>query len=122
MSKVYLEDRTYDTTKEKFVVELPNFKYLIFKIDEDYFIDEISGNTPISEDFVDFICCCDEYDNILNSAIRRSLPILTYSLYMTIYSIEELVRRLNIANLEEVIWLMIRDDVIEKFRTLYNAE
>ena len=118
MSKVYLIDRMQEVA-DKLVVKLPHNKFLLFRIDDDYFIDVITGDTPISEELMEFICSCDKYDNILKSAIKKSLTTLTYSLYITTFTIDEIIRRLNIANLEEVIWSMICDEVIEEFKTLY---
>ena len=76
----------------------------------------------MEEDLMNFICSTDKYNNILKSAIRRSLTTLTYIFYMTTNSIDETVKRLNALELEEVVWSMIGYDVIDTFRYLYEKE
>lgn len=123
MLQVYkIKDNRDETLLDNEVmVELPNFEALIFNIDSDYFINEITGNTPIEEDFLNFICCCEEYDNIIKSAIKRCLiNLVNCSLYVADKSIDDLVNKFNSIEIEEITWLIIKDDVLNEFRTLYE--
>ena len=60
----------------------------------------------------------DDYEDIVKILIRKCLTTLTYSLYITTDSIDEVVKRLNSLELEDVVSSMISDDVIDKFRDL----
>jgi len=121
MLQVHITESPKYTTEKEIVVKLPKYRtFLVFDLDDDYFLDEISGNTPVERDFVDFICANYNSTNILNSSIRNGLTTLSYIFYMTTNSIDETVKRLNALELEEVIWSMICDDVIDKFRALYE--
>lgn len=123
MLAVHIIDTDEYLTEDEVIVRLPEFrKFLVFELDSDYFINEITGNTPLEEDLLEFIFYTEKYDDILKSAIRRGLTTLTYIFYMTTNSADETVKRLNALELEEVVWSMICDDVIDTFKTLYEAE
>ena len=123
MLAVHITNSDEYLTEDEIIVKMPeNRKYLVFDIDSDYFIDIITADTPIEEDLMNFICSTDKYNDILKSAIRRSLTTLTYIFYMTTNSIDETVKRLNALELEEVVWSMIGYDVIDTFRYLYEKE
>ena len=123
MLSVHITNSDEYLTEDEIIVKMPeNRKYLVFDLESDYFIDVITADTPMEEDLMNFICSTDKYNDILKSAIRRSLTTLTYIFYMTTNSIDETVKRLNALELEEVIWSMIGYDVIEIFRYLYEAE
>lgn len=123
MLAVHITNSDEHFTEDEIIVKLPEYrKYLVFDIDSDFFIDVITADTPMEEDLMNFICSTDKYNDILKSAIRRSLTTLTYIFYMTTNSIDETVKRLNALELEEVVWSMICYDVIEIFRYLYEAE
>ena len=123
MLAVHITDSDECFTEDEIIVRLPEYKkYLVFDIDNDFFIDVITADTPMEEDLMNFICSTDKYNDILKSAIRRSLTTLTYIFYMTTNSIDETVKRLNALELEEVVWSMIGYDVIDTFRYLYEKE
>lgn len=123
MLAVHITNSDERFTEDEIIVKLPEYrKYLVFDIDSDFFIDVITADTPMEEDLMNFICSTDKYNDILKSAIRRSLTTLTYIFYMTTNSIDETVKRLNALELEEVVWSMIGYDVIDTFRYLYEKE
>ncbi len=119
MSKVHIIENPIYTVESEIAIKLPDYKFLTFDLDRDYFENEITNSIP-QENFYDFICCCDEHDYILDSSIRKGLTTLSYILYMTTNSINETVKKLNSLDIEEVVWCMVCDDVIDRFRALYN--
>lgn len=106
--------------KSQFIVRLPHLQGLLFEIEYDYFINEITGNLGVGEDIIDFIVCYDKTDDIIKSLIRRTLTTLSYSIYLATDSIDEVVKKLNLLELEEVVWVMIQDDIDEIFTDLYR--
>ncbi len=121
MLAVHIVDNPIYIPENEIAVRLPEYKFLTFDFDNDYFENKIEGNIA-EEDFWDFVCCSNKCDNILKSSIRNGLTTLSYIFYMTTNSINETVKRLNSLDLEEVVWAMIFDDVIDKFRALYEEE
>lgn len=119
MVKVHMTDNPSYIAEDEIIVRLPDYKYLTFDINSDYIINEIESGIG-EETLWNFICCCDEHDDILNSAIRKGLTTLSYTLYITTDSIVGTVKKLNSLDLEEVVLLMICDDVIDEFRALYE--
>ena len=120
MLQVHIRDSRDYTATDKNIVKLPHYKCLVFDLNTDYFISEITADLYVSKEFIDFIVCCDKYDDILNSSIKKGLTTLTYIMYMTADSLQEIVKRLNSLELEEVIWCMVCDKVLDEFRALYE--
>ena len=58
--------------------------------------------------------------DILKSSVRKTLTTLSYSIYLATDSIDEVVKKLNLLELEEVVWVMIQDDIAEIFTYLYR--
>ena len=104
----------------QFIVRLPHLQGLLFDIEYDYFINEISADFSGGEDYIDFIVCYENTDNILKSLVRKTLTTLTYIMYFTTNSTDETAKRLNTLEIEEFVWSMIQDDVAEIFTHLYN--
>lgn len=123
MTKVILVDNShYREDDSKITIRLPLYQYLVFDIEMDYIISGIFGDVDYSdENFVDFLSYSDEFDKIVNSATKDCLRKLAYTLYITTNTLEEIARRLNIADLEYVIESMIFDEVIEKMSLLYES-
>lgn len=122
MTKVRLIDNShYEEDDSKITIRLPLYQYLVFDIEMGYIIGGIFGDVDYSdENFVDFLSCNDELKKVVNSATKDCLRKLAYTLYITTNSLEEIARRLNIADLEDVIETMIFDEVIEKMSLLYE--
>lgn len=106
--------------RSQFIVRLPHLQGLLFEIEYDYFINEITADFSGGEDYIDFIVCYENKDNILKSLVRKTLTILSYSIYLATDSIDEVVKKLNLLELEEVVWVMIQDDIAEIFTNLYK--
>lgn len=106
--------------RSQFIVRLPHLQGLLFDIEYDYFINEITADFSGGEDYIDFIVCHENMDNILKSLVRKSLTKLTYTMYLTTNSIDETVKKLNTLEIEEIVWCMIQDDVAEIFNYLYR--
>lgn len=106
--------------RSQFIVRLPHLQGLLFEIEYDYFINEITADFSGGEDYIDFIVCHENMDNIIKSLVRKTLATLTYIIYFTTNSIDETVKRLNNLELEEFVWVIIQDDVSEIFTHLYN--
>lgn len=104
----------------QFIVRLPHLQGLLFDIEYDYFINEISADFSGGEDYIDFIVCYENTDNILKSLVRKTLTTLTYIMYFTTNSTDETAKRLNTLEIEEFVWSMIQDDVAEIFTHLYS--
>lgn len=107
-------------TDNQFIVRLPHLQGLLFNIEYDYFINEITADFSRGEDYIDFIVCYENMDDILKSLVRRTLTTLSYSIYLTTDSIDEVVKRLNTLEIEEFVWCMIQDNVAEIFTYLYS--
>lgn len=124
MSKVYLIDNShYKEDDSKITIRLPQYQYLVFDIEIGDIMGGIFGDVDYSdENFVEFISYSDEFDKVINSATRNCLRNLAYTLYITTNTLEEIARRLNIADLEDVIESMIFDEVIEKMALLYEEK
>lgn len=104
----------------KIMVELPDFEALIFNIDKAYFRIKIKENNPLYKSFEDFIYNSDDYDDIVDSAIKKYLTELTYNnLYVADKSIAEIINKFNSLYLEEIVWLNIKEEILEKLRILY---
>ena len=102
------------------MVELPNFAALIFNIDKSYFRNAIKENNTLGKSFEDFIYNSDDYDDMVDSAIKKYLTDLTYNnLYVTDKSIDEIINKFNSLYLEEIVWLNIKEEILEKLRVLY---
>lgn len=114
----HLVDNVYG--RSHFIVRFPHLQGLLFDIEYDYFINEITANFSGGEDYIDFIVCHENMDNILKSLVRKSLTKLTYTMYLTTNSIDETVKKLNTLEIEEIVWCMIQDDVAEIFNYLYR--
>ncbi len=114
----HLVDNLYG--RSQFIVRLPHLQGLLFEIEYDYFINEITADFSGGEDYIDFIVCYENTDNILKSLVRKALTTLTYIIYFITSSIDETVKRLNTLEIEEFVWVMIQDDVDEIFTDLYN--
>lgn len=108
--------------RSQFIVRLPHLQGLLFEIEYDYFINEITADFSGGEDYIDFIVCYENTDNILKSLVRKTLTTLSYIMYFTTNSIDETVKRLNTLELEEIIWCMIQDNVDEIFTYLYKKD
>lgn len=122
MVQVYkIKDSRYYTLQDnEIMVELPNFEALIFNIDKSYFRIEIKENNTISKNFEDFIYNSDDYNDIVDSAITKYLAELTYNnLYVADKSIDEIINKFNSLYLEEIVWLNIKEEILEKLRVLY---
>lgn len=104
----------------KIMVELPNFEALIFNIDKSYFRNEIKEDNTLGKSFEDFIYNSDDYNDIVDSAIKKYLTELTYNnLYVADKSIDEIINKFNSLYLEEIVWLNIKEEILEKLRILY---
>ena len=122
MVQVYkIKDSRYYTLQDnEIMVELPDFQALIFNIDKAYFRIKIKGDNPQDKSFEDFIYNSDDYDDIVDSAIKKYLIVLTYNnLYVADKSIDEIINKFNSLYLEEIIWLNIKEEILEKLRVLY---
>ena len=122
MVQVYkIKDSRYYTLQDnEIMVELPNFEALIFNIDKSYFRIEIKENNTLGKDFEDFIYNSDDYNDIVDSAITKYLAELTYNnLYVTDKSLDEIINKFNSLYLEEIVWLNIKEEILEKLRVLY---
>lgn len=122
MVQVYkIKDSRYYTLQDnEIMVELPNFEALIFNIDKSYFRNEIKENNTLGKSFEDFIYNSDDYDDIVDSAITQYLTELTYNnLYVADKSIDEIINKFNSLYLEEIVWLNIKEEILEKLRVLY---
>lgn len=122
MVQVYkIKDSRYYTLQDNAImVELPDFEALIFNIDKAYFRIKIKENNPLDKSFEDFIYNSDDYDDIVDSAIKKYLTELTYNnLYVADKSIAEIINKFNSLYLEEIVWLNIKEEILEKLRVLY---
>lgn len=122
MVQVYkIKDSRYYTLQDnEIMVELPDFEALIFNIDKAYFRIKIKENNPLDKSFEDFIYNSDDYDDIVDSAIKKYLTELTYNnLYVADKSIAEIINKFNSLYLEEIVWLNIKEEILEKLRVLY---
>ena len=122
MVQVYkIKDSRYYTLQDnEIMVELPDFQALIFNIDKAYFRIKIKGDNPQDKSFEDFIYNSDDYDDIVDSAIKKYLIVLTYNnLYVADKSIDEIINNFNSLYLEEIVWLNIKEEILEKLRVLY---
>lgn len=122
MVQVYkIKDSRYYTLQDNTImVELPDFEALIFNIDKAYFRIKIKENNPLDKSFEDFIYNSDDYDDIVDSAIKKYLTELTYNnLYVADKSIAEIINKFNSLYLEEIVWLNIKEEILEKLRVLY---
>ena len=122
MVQVYkIKDSRYYTLQDnEIMVELPNFEALIFNIDKSYFRIEIKENNTLGKDFEDFIYNSDDYNDIVDSAITKYLTGITYNnLYVTDKSLDEIINKFNSLYLEEIVWLNIKEKILEKLRVLY---
>lgn len=108
--------------RSQFIVRLPHLQGFLFEIEYDYFINEITADFSGGEDYIDFIVSHENMDNILKSLVRKTLTTLSYIMYFTTNSIDEIVKRLNTLELEEIIWCMIQDNVDEIFTYLYKKD
>lgn len=122
MAKVILVDNShYREDDTKITIRLPLYQYLVFDIDIGDIIGGIFGDVDYSdEDFIGFLSNDNKLDEVVNSATKDCLRKLAYTLYITTNTLEEIARRLNIADLEYVIETMIFDEVIEKMTLLYE--
>lgn len=107
-------------TDNEFIVRLPHLRGLLFNIEYDYFINEITADFSGGEDYIDFIVYHENMHDILKSSVRKTLTTLSYSIYLATDSIDEVVKKLNLLELEEVVWVMIQDDIAEIFTYLYR--
>ena len=122
MVQVYkIKDSRYYTLQDnEIMVELPDFEALIFNIDKSYFRIEITENNKLGKNFEDFIYNSDDYNDIVDSAITKYLAELTYNnLYVADKSIDEIINKFNSLYLEEIVWLNIKEEILEKLRVLY---
>ena len=122
MVQVYkIKDSRYYTLQDnETMVELPDFEALIFNIDKSYFRIEITENNTLGKNFEDFIYNSDDYNDIVDSAITKYLAELTYNnLYVADKSIDEIINKFNSLYLEEIVWLNIKEEILEKLRVLY---
>lgn len=122
MVQVYkIKDSRYYTLQDnEIMVELPDFQALIFNIDKAYFRNEIKEDNTLGKSFEDFIYNSDDYDDIVDSAIKKYLTELTYNnLYVADKSIDEIINKFNSLYLEEIVWLNIKEEILEKLRILY---
>lgn len=122
MVQVYkIKDSRYYTLQDnEIIVELPDFEALIFNIDKSYFRIKIKDDNPEDKSFEDFIYNSDDYDDIVDSAIKKYLTELTYNnLYVADKSIDEIINKFNSLYLEEIVWLNIKEEILEKLRILY---
>ena len=122
MVQVYkIKDSRYYTLQDnETMVELPDFEALIFNIDKSYFRINIKENNTLSKNFEDFIYNSDDYNDIVDSAITKYLTGLTYNnFYVADKSIDEIINKFNSLYLEEIVWLNIKEEILEKLRVLY---
>lgn len=122
MVQVYkIKDSRYYTLQDnETMVELPDFEALIFNIDKSYFRIEIKENNTLGKNFEDFIYNSDDCDDIVDSSITQYLTELTYNnLYVTDKSLDEIINKFNSLYLEEIVWLNIKEEILEKLRVLY---
>ena len=122
MVQVYkIKDSRYYTLQDnEIIVELPDFEALIFNIEKAYFRIKIKDDNTLDKSFEDFIYNSDDYDDIVDSAITKYLTGLTYNnLYVTDKSIDEIIKKFNSLYLEEIVWLNIKEEILEKLRVLY---
>ena len=122
MVQVYkIKDSRYYTLQDnEIIVELPHFKALIFNIEKAYFRIKIKDDYTLDNSFEDFIYNSDDYDDVVDSAITKYLTGLTYNnLYVTDKSIDEIINKFNSLYLEEIVWLNIKEEILEKLRVLY---
>lgn len=122
MVQVYkIKDSRYYTLQDnEIMVELTNIEALIFNIDKSYFRIEIKENNTLGKNFEDFIYNSDDYDDIVDSTITKYLTMLTYNnLYVADKSIDEIINKFNSLYLEEIVWLNIKEEILEKLRILY---
>lgn len=122
MVQVYkIKDSRYYTLQDnEIMVELLDFEALIFNIDKSYFRIEITENNTLGKNFEDFIYNSDDYNDIVDSAITKYLAELTYNnLYVADKSIDEIINKFNSLYLEEIVWLNIKEEILEKLRVLY---
>ena len=122
MVQVYkIKDSRYYTLQyNEIMVELPDFEALIFNIDRSYFRIKINEINPLDKSFEDFIYNSADYDDIVDSEITKYLTVLTYNnLYVADKSIDEIINKFNYLYLEEIVWLNIKEEILEKLRVLY---
>ena len=122
MVQVYkIKDSRYYTLQDnEIIVELPHFEALIFNIEKAYFRIKIKHDYTLDNRFEDFIYNSDDYDDVVDSAITKYLTGLTYNnLYVTDKSIDEIINKFNSLYLEEIVWLNIKEEILEKLRVLY---
>ena len=122
MVQVYkIKDSRYYTLQDnEIIVELPHFKALIFNIEKAYFRIKIKDDYTLDNSFEDFIYNSDDYDDVVDSAITKYLAELTYNnLYVADKSIDEIINKFNSLYLEEIVWLNIKEEILEKLRVLY---
>lgn len=121
MIKVRLIDNACYAEEDSITIKLPTEEYLTFDIEKGDVIGGIFSDVDYSnENFIEFLTNSSKFDKELDLAIKNCLKVLTFTLYITSNSIEEIIRKLNIANLEEVIEAMIFDEFIEKMYSLYE--
>lgn len=119
MLQVHITDSPKYITNDEIYVRLPKGEFLQFDINISQcyiFIEKCLDE----EDYLqDYICkYYDDYEDIVKTSIKKCLTTLTYSLYITTDSIDEVVKRLNSLELEDVVSSMISDDAVDKFRDL----
>lgn len=123
MLQVHITDSPKYIINDEIYVRLPKEKFLQFDIN----ISQCNIYIEECLDEEDSLHNCifkyyDDYEEIVKTSIKKCLTTLTYSLYITTDSIDEVVKRLNSLELEDVVSSMISDDVIDKFRALYEEQ
>lgn len=119
MLQVHIANSQEYITNDEIYVRLPKEKFLQFDINIcqcNIYVEECLDE---EDSLHDYICkYYDDYEDIVKTLIQKYLTTLTYSLYITMDSIDEVVKKLNSLELEDVVSSMVCDDVIKEFRDL----
>lgn len=119
MLQVHITDSPKYITNDEIYVRLPKEKFLQFDINIcqcNNYIEESLDEEDILHDYI--FKYYDDYEDIVRTLIQKYLTTLTYILYITTDSIDEVVKKLNSLELEEFISSLICEDVIKEFRDL----
>ena len=124
-ARILREDETIyngkNEMRQEVVVELPNFKKICFVINIGEIDSAFWGDLDYSDD--DFLFFVENnIEKILEPAKKRNLTLLTYITYLSSSSLEETLQKLNTLNIEEIVYAMLKDDVMYKLNSLYEEK
>ena len=107
--------------RQEVVVELPNFQKICFIFDISDIDSAFWGDLDYSnDDFIFFVE--NNIEKILEPAKKRNLTLLTYITYLSSSSLEETLQKLNTLNIEDIVYAMLKDDVMYKINSLYEEK